>query len=553
MNARKMIDKTIRTIFIKLSVAIIVMYISIVFGCSQMDSQLGLYHENKAVYEYASNSQLIGNVKGKLVMVGGGGVTAEIRKRTLELAGGRNAKVLVIPQAQQRSDGGRSNADMWKKTGAGEVAILDLSDPKKAVAAVMNADLIWMPGGHQRRLVSALKETGIPEAIYRRYREGAVIGGSSAGAGVMSKFMLSSGGIFEGLGLWPEAIVDTHFLARNRFTRLLEAVLDRPELIGIGIDERTAVFLHGTSFEVIGESSVFVIDARKTKIENGAATNIDLHVLHVLRSGRLTIEITGPVKDYFDLGESILLEAKAIAYEGSKVHKVEFIVDGKTIASDTDAPYVFNWIGAMKGRHSIKAKVYDSKGRTKEAIPATIFVGMRAPEISVTRSTNDAEELADGSMRIDSSDLELVRDDSQWGDQVVGIRFANIRIPRGSQIKRAYLQFAVAEISTEETDLAIHAELAENTEAFLNVNHNIKTRQKTSTSVKWAPEPWNVIDEQSEKQRTPDLSALIQEVITQEGWQEGNAMVFIISGSGKRVAKSYDGDQQNAPFLSIEY
>jgi hypothetical protein len=330
-------------------------------------------------------------------------------------------------------------------------------------------------------------------------------------------------------------------------------VLDRPELIGVGIDERTAVFLHGKSFEVIGESSVLVIDARKTKIKKGAATNIDLHILHALRSGRLTIEITGPDKDYFDLGESILLEAKAIANEGCKVRKVEFIVDGKTIASDTDAPYVFNWIGAMKGRHSIKAKVYDSMGRTKEAFPATIFVGMRAPKIPVTRFTNDAEELADGSMRIDSSDLELVRDDSQWGDQVVGIRFVDIRIPRGARIKRAYLQFTVAEISTEETDQAIHAECAESVEAFLNVNHNITSRQKTSTSVKWAPDPWNVIGERSEKQRTPDMSALIHEVITQEDWQEGNAMVFIISGSGKRVAKSYDGDQQNAPFLCIEY
>ncbi len=543
-------DKTIRLIFLKLAVGITVLYISIVFGCSQMDSRLGLYHENKTAYKYASNLRLAGNVKGKLVLVGGGGVTMEMRKRTLELAGGGKAKVLVIPQTQEWADGGQAKANTWKKVGAGEVAILDLSDTKKAIATVMNADLIWMPGGSKRRLMNILKNTGVPEAIRRRHSEGAVVGGTSAGAGIMSKFMLSDDGINEGLGLWPEAIVATHFLARHRFISLLEAVLDRPGLIGFGIDERTAVFLYGGSFEVIGESSILVIDARKAKVENAAATDV---VLHVLRSCRPTIEITSPIKDYFDMGESVLLEAKATAYEDSKVRTVEFIADGKTIASDTDAPYVFNWAGAAEGRHTIKAKIYDSKGRTKESFPVTIFVDMRALERSVTHSADDAEELANGLMIINSSDLDLVRDNYQRGDRIVGIRFEDIRIPRGAQIKRAYLQFMVAEVSTEETDLIIHAELAENAEAFQNVDHNITFRRKTSALVKWSPEPWNVEGERSEKQRTPDLSALIQEVIAREDWQEGNALVLIITGSGERGAVSYDGDQQNAPLLHIEY
>ncbi len=230
-------------------------------------------------------------------------------------------------------------------------------------------------------------------------------------------------------------------------------------------------------------------------------------------SDRPGIRITSPVRDYFDSGESVPLEAQATAYDGSKVRRVEFIVDGKTIARDTDAPYVFNWTGAVKGRHSIKAKVYDSKGRTSESSPVTIFVDMRVLERFVTRSTDDAEELTDGSMYIDSSDLELIRDDNQRGDQVVGIRFADIRIPRGAQIKRAYLQFTVAEVSTEETDLTIHSELAADAETFREIKRNISSRKKTSTAVKWSPEPWNVVGERSERQRTPDLSSLIQEVI----------------------------------------
>lgn len=517
-------------------------------GCAQLNKKVSCAAA-RTTMEFETTEVTEEGPKGHLVIEGGGGEAAEIDKRTLELAGGGKAKVLVIPQASSEKNSGREAADRWKKAGAGDVAILDLSDPEKAVAAVMNADLVWMSGGNQRRLMNALKETGVPEAIRRRYREGAVIGGSSAGAAVMSKFMLSGDGISEGLGLWPEAIVDQHFLARNRLNRLLEAVLDRPELIGFGIDERTAVFFHGKSFEVVGHSSVVVLDARKAKIENGVVTDV---ALHVLRSRRLTIEITGPVKDCFDPGESVLLETKATAYEGSKVRKVEFIADGKTIASDTDAPYVFNWAEAEEGRHTIKAKIYDSKGRTKESLPVTIFIGMRALERFVTHSKNDAEEQANGSMDLNSSDLDLIND-GRRGAQVVGMRFTGIPIPQGAQIKKAYLQFTVDKVKTKPTNLVIHAETTPYVPQFTRIKHNISSRKRTKASVKWSPEPWNVIGERSEKQRTPDLSALIQEVIAQSDWQEGNALVFIITGSGERCAVSYDGDQQNAPVLYIEY
>ena len=218
------------------------------------------------------------------MIVGGGETTPDMHKRILEMAGGRKAKVLVIPQASsvQQRPGYSSAADMWKEAGVGEVAILDLSDHKRAISEVVNADLVWISGGSQRRLMDSLKGTGVPEAIRRHYREGGVIGGSSAGAAVMSKFMITGDEVIAGLGLWPEAMVDQHFLARRRFNRLLRAVLDRPSLIGVGIDERTAVFLHGKSFEVLGESSVLVVDARKAKTEDVATTDV---VLHVLRSG----------------------------------------------------------------------------------------------------------------------------------------------------------------------------------------------------------------------------------------------------------------------------
>ena len=108
------------------------------------------------------------------------------------------------------------------------------------------------------------------------------------------------------------------------------------------------------------------------------------------------------------------------------------------------------------------------------------------------------------------------------------------------------------ERGAEPTELTIHAELAANAVVFNNAQKNISSRKRTSASVKWSPRPWHVKGEQSEKQRTPDLSALIQEVTSQPDWQEGNAMVFIISGSGKRVAESHDGDKNGTPVLYVE-
>ena len=131
--------------------------------------------------------------KGRLVVAGGGTTTADITKRTLELAGGAAATVLVIPQASESSDG-KASAEMWKVAGAKEAAILDLADPKKAVAQVEKASLIWIPGGDQARLMEKLAGTGVPGAIQKRFEAGGVGGGTSAGAAGMSKTMITGPG-----------------------------------------------------------------------------------------------------------------------------------------------------------------------------------------------------------------------------------------------------------------------------------------------------------------------------------------------------------------------
>ena len=235
---------------------------------------------------------------GHLVIVGGGPLTHEIAERTLALVGGKDARILIIPQASVWDGAGKKWQGIWQRAGARRVTVLDLDDPKAALEAIKQADLIWMSGGSQNRLMQQLSRGGLVEAIRDRFLHGATVGGTSAGAAVMSRIMLTRKGtpvpvLDEGLGLWPDVIVDQHYLRRHRFARLLDAVLNHPEKVGVGIDERTAVVVEGRHFEVIGSSKVMVLDARKA---------LQLHPKHGATATRAEVD-TYPLKagEKFDL------------------------------------------------------------------------------------------------------------------------------------------------------------------------------------------------------------------------------------------------------------
>ncbi len=207
---------------------------------------------------------------GALVIIGGGQTPETAISRALDLAGGSSARVLVIPFAWGRSATGLASARMWERAGARKVSVLPWDCERgEAVREVKAADVIWFGGGSQNVLMDRLTRLDLIEVIRERYRGGAVVGGTSAGAAVMSAVMLTGSrerGHTEGdgLGLWPEVIVDQHYLARQRRPRLLEAVQGHPRLVGVGIDEGTAVIVRGRGgrFEVLGSSEVEVLVSR---------------------------------------------------------------------------------------------------------------------------------------------------------------------------------------------------------------------------------------------------------------------------------------------------
>ncbi|MDA3928612.1 MAG: lamin tail domain-containing protein, partial [Prolixibacteraceae bacterium] len=174
-------------------------------------------------------------------------------------------------------------------------------------------------------------------------------------------------------------------------------------------------------------------------------------------------------------------------------------------------------------------------------------------DIQVAQSNDDAEEnTGSGQVWDASSDLELTYDVQPGGDQLVGIRFQNITIPQGAEISKAHIQFTTDEVSTNETTLLIQAEAEDNTLPFES-SYSISSRNRTSTQVEWTPEAWNTEWESGDKQKTPDLSEPIQEVINRSGWSNGNSMSFIITGTGTRIAESFDGEQDKAAILHLEY
>jgi len=209
---------------------------------------------------------------GHLVLLGGGPTPADVFTRTLNLSDGRSAIVAVLPQTYLNDSIGDAAVDLWKKTGAREVFKLKLDDMDRARAALDRATLIWMPGGFQGLLMKTLAGTPIPEVIRRRFAEGATIGGASAGAAAMSATMIAdestpegetAGGprTMEGLGLWPTAIVSPHFTERRRSGPLVAIVRDHPGLIGVGIDEGTAIFISNVRLEVAGRGTVTILDS----------------------------------------------------------------------------------------------------------------------------------------------------------------------------------------------------------------------------------------------------------------------------------------------------
>ena len=207
-----------------------------------------------------------------------------------------------------------------------------------------------------------------------------------------------------------------------------------------------------------------------------------------------------------------------------------------------------------EGTHTVTASVTDS-GDSSASDTITVTVNATGQntvtvEVRVAAESDDAEERASGTVRLTSSDLELVFDKS---DQYVGMRFNGLGIPPGATIIDAYVQFQVDEPNSVFTDLIVKGEANDNAVTFTPSAGNISSRIMTTSQVSWNPAPWATVGEAELIQRTPSIASVIQEIVSLPGWSIGNSLVIIVTGTGERTAESYDGKANAAPLLHVEY
>lgn len=171
-------------------------------------------------------------------------------------------------------------------------------------------------------------------------------------------------------------------------------------------------------------------------------------------------------------------------------------------------------------------------------------------EIRVVAADDDAEEAANGSVYLDSTDLELVDDGSRFPGQTVGVRFDSVPLPPGAVITRAHVEFTVDEVDSGDASLIIHAEASDHALPLTSDDANLTARAVGNLSIGWTPGPWETV---GEVRPTPDLSAVVQEVVNRSGWRHGNALTLIVTGQGERTAAAFDGSSEQAPRLVVDY
>ncbi len=171
----------------------------------------------------------------------------------------------------------------------------------------------------------------------------------------------------------------------------------------------------------------------------------------------------------------------------------------------------------------------------------------------ISASSNDAEEYPDGDMLVTGSSLDFI-DDGSEDNQAVGLRFPGIQIPSGATIQSVTIQFTTTTTSSSTTNITIYGEDTASASAYSNSDDNITDRTKTSTSISWSDiSAWNTVNESGSNQKTPNLTSIVQEIITSNGWSSGDPIAFIFEGSGDRHAFSYDSSTSKAPLLEIVY
>ncbi len=252
--------------------------------------------------------------KGHLVIIGGGDKPDVVIQKIIQIGGGDNGKILVIPNASsEQVESAVWQVDQFKSFGAKNVSPVYFTRESANDDSIINkfddADCVFFCGGDQSRLTADLLGTKLLNKIRQVYENGGVISGTSAGAAVMSKVMITGNEFInkdtteifnmiekgnvettEGFGFITNAVIDQHFIKRKRNNRLINVILENPDLLGIGIDESTAILVNpDNTFEVLGESEVIIYDpsdAKDIKVNDKGKICVNNLKINILFAGQ---------------------------------------------------------------------------------------------------------------------------------------------------------------------------------------------------------------------------------------------------------------------------
>jgi len=253
----------------------------------------------------------VSTAKGPIMAIGGAEDKLDdkiILSAFVQLAGGRDARIVIVPTASSIEAAGVRYKAIFLGLGAASAEVVYIADRQDAngdapLDLLQDATGIFLTGGNQLRLSTILGGTRAAELIRHRNAQGATVAGTSAGASILSSYMVAFGAsgetpkqrmaqIVAGFSLAPDLIIDQHFRQRDRIGRLLSLVAANPGLLGVGVDEDTAVLINNDRvLEVLGRHSVTLVDGSDIysdihQVKGYGGVTISGATLHVLTAGR---------------------------------------------------------------------------------------------------------------------------------------------------------------------------------------------------------------------------------------------------------------------------